>query len=132
MNEDWNRVWYEKCYVMISLYIIIYFNSSQSYWWRKQESQLHKVISSSPCFEQGIRFRVMVFNATFNNISVISWRSVFLGTRPYILFSLSQKSFFTNHPVVYFLQTTFKLGSRSGRDCRSIYNYQRMTRIELF
>jgi len=25
-----------------------------------------------------LRFRFMVFNATFNNISVISWRSVFL------------------------------------------------------
>ena len=25
----------------------------------------------------GFGFRVMVFNATFNNISVISWRSVF-------------------------------------------------------
>jgi hypothetical protein len=24
--------------------------------------------------------------------------------------------------VVYFLQKTFKLGSRRGRDCRSIYN----------
>jgi hypothetical protein len=27
----------------------------------------------------GLRVRVMVFNATFNNISVISWRSVLLG-----------------------------------------------------
>jgi len=26
----------------------------------------------------GVRVRVMVFNATFNNISVISWRSVLL------------------------------------------------------
>jgi hypothetical protein len=26
----------------------------------------------------GVRLRVMVFNATFNNISVISWRSVLL------------------------------------------------------
>ena len=28
--------------------------------------------------DQGISFRVMVFNATFNNISVIAWRSVWL------------------------------------------------------
>jgi len=28
--------------------------------------------------DQGISFRVMVFNATFNNISVIAWRSVLL------------------------------------------------------
>jgi uncharacterized DUF497 family protein len=27
----------------------------------------------------GVRVRVMVFNATFNNISVISWRSVLLA-----------------------------------------------------
>jgi hypothetical protein len=26
----------------------------------------------------GLRIRVMVFNATFNNISIISWRSVLL------------------------------------------------------
>jgi len=26
----------------------------------------------------GVRVRAMVFNATFNNISVISWRSVLL------------------------------------------------------
>ena len=25
-----------------------------------------------------VRFRIMVFNATFNNISVISWRSILL------------------------------------------------------
>ena len=29
-----------------------------------------------------IRVRVMVFNATFNNISVISWRSVLLPRKP--------------------------------------------------
>ena len=30
------------------------------------------------CFYLGVRVRVMLFNATFNNISVISWRSVLL------------------------------------------------------
>ena len=29
-----------------------------------------------------VRVRVMVFNATFNNISVISWRSVLLWRKP--------------------------------------------------
>jgi hypothetical protein len=26
--------------------------------------------------------RIMVFNATFNNISLISWRSVYVGRKP--------------------------------------------------
>jgi len=31
-----------------------------------------------PILELGLGFRVLGFNATFNNISVISWRSVLL------------------------------------------------------
>ena len=37
-----------------------------------------------------VRVRVMVFNATFNNISVISWRSVLLWRKPEIPIDLPQ------------------------------------------
>ena len=33
------------------------------------------------CYVGCVIIRVMVFNATFNNISVISWRSVLLGEK---------------------------------------------------
>ena len=32
----------------------------------------------NPCKNKGAMARVMVFNATFNNISVLTWRSVLL------------------------------------------------------
>ena len=32
----------------------------------------------SALYDSGLQVRVMVFNATFNNISAISWRSVLL------------------------------------------------------
>ena len=34
--------------------------------------------SQKPCIVEGLFVCLMVFNATFNNISVISWRSVLL------------------------------------------------------
>jgi len=37
-----------------------------------------------------VRVRVMVFNATFNNISVISWRSVLLWRKQEKITDLSQ------------------------------------------
>jgi hypothetical protein len=40
----------------------------------KQELLIH--LEQWVLYKAGRRFRVMVFNATFNNISVISWRSV--------------------------------------------------------
>jgi hypothetical protein len=30
----------------------------------------------------GLRIRVMVFNATFNNISIISWRQIYWWRKP--------------------------------------------------
>jgi hypothetical protein len=48
----------------------------------------------------GIRFSVMVFNATFNNISVISWRSVLL---------VEETSVWGKPPTMYLLQVTDKL-----------------------
>jgi hypothetical protein len=43
-------------------------------------SYVSKTISLDEMFhiESGVRVRVIVFNTTFNNISVISWRSVLL------------------------------------------------------
>jgi hypothetical protein len=40
--------------------------------------KLHLIVSLPQRNIQGFRVRVMVFNATFNNISVISWWSVLL------------------------------------------------------
>ena len=37
-----------------------------------------------PKWDSGFRFRFMVFNATFNNISAISWRSVLLVEETWI------------------------------------------------
>ena len=47
------------------------------------ESKLNKIVFIKYSLRIGVSIRVMVFNATFNNISVISWRSVLLvdGTR---------------------------------------------------
>ena len=42
------------------------------------DGDLVNVISIYKVHDDQITIRVMVFNATFNNISVISWRSVLL------------------------------------------------------
>jgi hypothetical protein len=46
---------------------------------RHKLNHLHKhIMNEHPYFINNIGVRVMVVNATFNNISVISWRSVLL------------------------------------------------------
>ena len=55
------------------------------YWWRKPEVDIIVKFGTGP--DHSIRVvgyiwvkvRVIAFNATFNNISAISWRSVFFG-----------------------------------------------------
>jgi len=46
--------------------------------WYFFQSAFFPYIFVKICCFQGVRFRVMVFYATFNNISDISWRSVLL------------------------------------------------------
>ena len=51
----------------------------ESYWkklWKKHSSRGY--CYSHDRFHSGVRFRVMLLNAVFNNISVLSWRSVLL------------------------------------------------------
>ena len=50
------------------------------------------------CQFRSIRVRVVVFNATFNNISVISWRSVSLVEKTADLSQVTEKTF--SHNVV--------------------------------
>ena len=45
-------------------------------WWRYQSTQCQKL-----CIHGVLWVRVMVFNATFNNISVISWQGFICGTK---------------------------------------------------
>jgi hypothetical protein len=50
------------------------FNDPICYMFEIQYESFLRWCSSMPCFE----FRFVVFNATFNNLSVVSWRSVLL------------------------------------------------------
>jgi hypothetical protein len=86
----------------------------------REKSELHKpwvtdgdlvnVISIYRVHDDQIRIRVMVFNATFNNVSAISWRSVLLveemevsgGNHCYI-FDRGRRG--RNHMVVGFITT---------------------------
>ena len=57
-----------------------------------------------------IRVKVMVFNATFNNISVISWRSVLLVEKleyPEKTTNLSPRNFFCNYNTMTKFFTSF-------------------------
>jgi hypothetical protein len=66
----WLGLW---CLTPLSTIFQLY-RGDQFYWWRKQEYP-EKTINLATLIDL-IRF--IVFNVTFNNISVISWRSVLL------------------------------------------------------
>jgi hypothetical protein len=48
-------------------------------------TQVAKMTRSFPFFRYRVRGMVMIFNTTFNNISVISWRSALLMKKTGVL-----------------------------------------------
>ena len=74
----WGGFW---CLTSLSTIFLLY-HCSQFYWWRKREYPEKTIdmtqVTDNICHHIKWIIMVMVFNTTFNNISVISWQSVLL------------------------------------------------------
>ena len=76
-----------KCYNVTSYWLIFLASESVHWYWqdhlvrsKKNVQTIDNIAYRYSSYAIWVRVRVMVFNATFNNISVISWRSVlFVG-----------------------------------------------------